>query len=125
MTSEEFGTEKQTLIQQVRELHDVDDKQAVEATITRLKCLNYMPIFIIETQNFFALTKADILKEIERLSNLTDAEMIEAGFSLDRDFLNLKITQMRLLVYHFRLLLRLRNDEADAWDEIDELYTDD
>jgi hypothetical protein len=32
---------------------------------------------------------------------------------------------LNLLLYHYRLLRRLRDDEPEAWDEVNELMEDD
>ena len=32
---------------------------------------------------------------------------------------------MKIMLYHFKLLTRLRKNEPEAWDEVNELYEED
>lgn len=51
-------------------------------------------------------------------------EMKDVGFARNSDIDGFKLKQLRLLVYQYSLLCRLRQDELAAWDTINELYED-
>ena len=73
------------------------------------------------------------MQEIHRLSpeeidNSLIAEKTwtpESGISREDWVRKTKIHRMRVLLNAYILLQRLRNDEPEAWDEINELYFDD
>lgn len=125
MTPQEFSTQVQNYKQVVQNLEDVNEATAIKETINRLTRMNYSPMLIFSTENFLSFSKADVLREIDRIAKLSDQEMIQQGFDRARDFFELKVEHIALLVYHFKLLLRLRRDNPEAWDEIDEMYGDD
>jgi hypothetical protein len=82
----------------------------VEETARELKAMNYQPMLLNDVPDFFHLTK-------ERLSRLI-GELTADSEKLTEQHLN-------LLVYHYNLLQRLRRNEPEAWDEVNELMEDD
>jgi predicted phage gp36 major capsid-like protein len=94
-----------------------DDASAIdiESTAHDLECLNYEPILFIKTPTFLRMTKAELMKEINRVLALPAEEASDA----------FKTGHIELLFYHFELLTRLRLQDAEAWDQVNELYVDD
>lgn len=95
-----------------REIQALPDSYngAIKASAARLNALNYKPLLLKDVDNFIFLKKADMLSIIEQWS-AEDPLPSEEAFNL--------------LVYHFKLLTRLRRDEPEAWDEVAELMEDD
>ena len=119
--AEKIATYKTSIMQ----LENVTDASRIQYTAKRLEGLYFSPTLILSTERFLYLSKADILEEIDRVAALPDQEMQEQGFDTTQDFHQIKLEHLGLLVYHFTLLTRLRQDDPEAWDEIDELYGDD
>ena len=59
------------------------------------------------------------------MSASNEQELQEQGVEIQQDIQEIKLEQIGLLVHHFKLLCRLRQDDPEAWDEVDELYGDD
>lgn len=100
-------------------------REIVEKTAERLDDYKYSPILLIPADNFTRLTKEGIIDEMKRIVDLSDSEMRDMGFIDGADLTTKKDQQLNLLVHHYSLLSRLRNDEPEAWDEVTELYEDD
>lgn len=109
----------------IMQLEDCDDPTCIQQTAKRLTGLHFAPTLILPVENFLFLSKSDILKEIDRVAALSDQQMQEQGVEATQDLQQMKLAHIGLLVYHFNLLTRLRQDVPAAWDEIDELYGDD
>ena len=123
--SQNFTERIQEYTATIRQLPDVDDAARIQYTTKRLEKLHFAPTLILPAENFTSLSKADILAEIDRIANLSEQEMRVSGVQIHQDIQETKLEQIGLLVYHFTLLTRLRQDDPEAWDEIDELYGDD
>ena len=100
-------------------------RDTIEKTARRLDDYRYSPILLIPVDNFTRLTKEELREEIQRTAELSESEMQDMGFAEGADFITKKDQQLNLLVHHFSLLSRLRNDEPEAWDEVSELFEDD
>jgi len=97
----------------------------IEFTAQTLEGKSYEPVLLLRTPGFLRMGRNELEKEIERVRSLSDEEMMAAGFSASADFAEFKAKHLQLLVYHYNLLCRLRNDDPSAWDMINELYEDD
>lgn len=106
-------------------LPDIVDVTCIQQTVTRLEGLHITPTLILPAKRFLYFSKADMLEEIDRVAKLTEQELQQQGVELTQEMQQVKLEQIGLLVYHFKLLTRLRRDVPEAWDEIDELYGDD
>lgn len=98
---------------------------AVEKAAARLEDYRYSPMLLIPVNDFIRLTKEELIEEMQRTVDLKESDMREMGFPDGADLTTKKDQQLNLLVHHFSLLSRLRDDEPEAWDEITELYEDD
>ena len=72
--------------------------------------MNWQPTLLADPPDFLTLTKDKLKAFIEQLT-ANSKDLTEQHLSL--------------LLYHYRLLQKLRNDEPEAWDEINELMEDD
>lgn len=84
----------------------------------------YEPLMILKAPGFIRWRKADMLGEYDRLTGLApDTPELTAVVGSTAGEVVEK--QLGMLLYHYRLLCRLRLGEAEAWDVINELYEDD
>ncbi|MDY0095947.1 MAG: hypothetical protein RBT80_24895 [Candidatus Vecturithrix sp.] len=125
MSSQHFAERIQEYKAAISQLPDLDDAEHIQYTVKRLEGLHFAPTLILPAENFTLLSKADILAEIDRVAGLSEQDMRASGVKIRQDIQETKLEQIGLLVYHFALLTRLRQDDPLAWDEIDELYGDD
>jgi len=98
-------------IDEISVLPDDADKQAIDQTLRELEGHNYSPILTIDVPGFLTSTKTDIIRF---LTSITEEQM-----------LSLNPEDLSLIVYHFKLLQRLRRNEPESWDYIMELMEDD
>ena len=82
----------------------------IRETARELRMMNYRPMLLNDVPDFCLLTK-------EGLAGLI-GELTAGPEQLTEQHLN-------LLVYHYALLQRLRRNEPEAWDEVNELMEDD
>jgi nicotinamidase/pyrazinamidase len=99
-------------------------KEQVERTVVSLERHHYDPLMILTAPGFLHWTKAEVLREYDRLSlkKLDDPELMAVLGESAESVVN---KQLGLLLYHYNLLCRLRLGEASAWDVVNELYEDD
>ncbi|MFW5959768.1 MAG: hypothetical protein ACOCSE_01455 [Chitinivibrionales bacterium] len=89
-----------------------ESQEAIERTAQRLEKLSYEPILLTDASGFLRYTKEDLKQVCKGIINdKSDDESVKQ--------------QIDLLIYHYRLLQRLRTDEPEAWDEVEELVGDD
>lgn len=109
---------------EIAALPDVETNDVQQAAI-RLQEIHFTPTLMLPVERFLYWSKSDLLTEIDRVASLTEADLRAQGVALAQTAEEIKLEQIGLLVYHFKLLTRLRHDEAEAWDKIDELYAED
>lgn len=97
----------------------------IESTASVLEGMNYEPVLLLKTPDFFRMGIKDLEKDVDRVLQMTTAEMMAEGFGESANFNEFKAKHLQLLIYHYGLLCRLRADEPEAWDTINELYEDD
>jgi hypothetical protein len=97
----------------------------IEFTAQTLEGKSYEPLLLLKTPGFLRMKRGDLEQEIGRVRAMSDAEMMAEGFAANANFEAFKARHLQLLVYHYSLLCRLRNDDPTAWDTINELYEDD
>lgn len=119
-----FQNRIEKLRNRVRTLQDVTDTEKIKQTAEMLQGMHFNPTLLFRTENFLFFTREDLLKEIDRVASWKTGDLQKQGVGAE-DTETLKLNHVSLLVYHYRLLLRLRKDEPEAWDEINELYEDD
>ncbi|MDK2857274.1 MAG: hypothetical protein PWQ29_509 [Verrucomicrobiota bacterium] len=98
------------ICKEIESLPEDADQSRIDETFQRLQAMNYQPILLVDAPGFLTMTRAGLLEFIRNL--------VKEQNGLTEQHLS-------LLVYHYRLLQRLRRDEPEAWDEINELMEDD
>jgi hypothetical protein len=81
----------------------------IEETARELRAMNYQPTLLNEVPDFFHMTKSSLIQQVVDVAGRTDATE----------------QHLNLLLYHYTLLQRLRCNEPQAWDEVNELMEDD
>lgn len=99
--------------------------EKIEETAKTLENKHYEPLLLLKTPGFLRMGRNDLELEIDRVTKMSDEEMMAEGFAANADFNLFKAKHLQLLVYHYGLLCRLRADDPTAWDTIYELYEDD
>ena len=99
-------------------------KEQIELTAQGLERHHYEPMMIMRTPGFIRWTKEDILREYDRITGLLPDDT-ELAMVKDLSPQEVVEKQLGMLLYHYRLLCRLRQGEAAAWDVVNELYEDD
>lgn len=94
------------------------DQATREATAARLALCNYSPLLSVDAPDFLHYTK-DTLKQ--RCIQISESDS-DASTAADD---NTTVTDIELLVNQYKLLQRLRQDDPEAWDLIEELYGED
>ncbi|MCK9288032.1 MAG: hypothetical protein PHU24_05980 [Sphaerochaetaceae bacterium] len=96
----------------------------IESTAVSLERHPYTPLMILEFPGFLRCKRHDMVAEFDRLVKLPmDAPELKAVVSeAPRNVIE---KQLGLLLYHYKLLCRLRSSDAEAWDVVHELYEDD
>ena len=100
-----------TLMKKAESLPSDADRSAINETARVLRDMNYSPTLLLEVPGFLEFTKNDLLQELARVRALPAPEINQK--------------HCELLVYHYELLQRLRRNDPDAWDIVNELYEDD
>ena len=104
---------------------DTHSPEQIESTATDLENMKYHPILLVDTPAFLRMTAADLLNELNRLAAMTEQEWADAGCPEEQSCTDFRDKHIGLLFYHYALLYRLRNNEPEAWDEINALLEDD
>lgn len=100
-----------SIIEEISTLPEDVCKEKIASTKSELEGYNYSPMLTLEVPNFFFATKEDILNFI---SGISQEKMHE-----------LKKEDLSLIVYHYKLLQKLRCNDPESWDHITELMDED
>jgi len=95
-----------------------EEAKAVENTAADLARYHYEPVLLESVPNFTMLGREKLLSELAKLK-------VRVREGSDDQALTMIAKQASLLMYHYRLLIRLRGNDPEAWDEISALYEDD
>jgi len=111
------------LEKELKDLVIVDDPEKIRQTASVLKGMNYTPILLSDFDGFLSVSSAEFFPGLEQVINSpdVDASALPPG-ETQESFRHKKVS---LLLYHYKLLNRLRRGEPEAWDEINELMEDD
>jgi hypothetical protein len=83
----------------------------IKETAAELELMNYRPLLLNDVPDFLHLTKSGLIQFIKKITDNPPRPLTEQHLSL--------------LLYHYDLLQRLRRNEPEAWDEVNELMEDD
>jgi len=132
VTNEAFAERLRELRDRVRSLPK-RSKQQIEQASQRLHGMSYD--FHLGTMDIdmFEITRDELLDETDRIAGTGFEELrSEPNFEEpyrsgdEEEWANYaRLSRIELLVDKFELLSRLRSDEPEAWDEVEELYVDD
>jgi hypothetical protein len=115
----------ETVFSEINAVSDRADARRIEQVASDLERIQYEPIFLIPVEGFLRMTKEQVLEEVRRTCDLTDEQIASHEFQHREDPEKIRSEQLLMLKRNFHLLVRLRADEPEAWDEIHELYEDD
>lgn len=98
-------------LHKIRTLPAEADPERIDETARVLEGMNYRPILLTDAPGFLRITRTDFVDVLSSAANEPDTERAAQA--------------IHLLDHHYRLLCRLRRDEPEAWDEVNELMEDD
>lgn len=125
MNENNFEEKVGQLKEEVGHFEEQITPQTIELTAVRLEKLNYTPPVTIPNASFLRLTRNGLLDEIEKLLALSDKEACALAPDEPMECRDLRIQFISVLIYYYKRLMLLRQDDPEAWDEIDELYVHD
>ena len=118
----------EAFLEEARSLPEADS-DSIDLTARELSYYHYEPSLLLSVPDFTRVRKKDIIEELEKLRPLGPDDLEAAGVVVKGDgparvssAAELKREQASLLMYHYKQLLNLRNDEPEAWHVMDELY---
>lgn len=120
-----FSTQVDALKEQVHRLPEDHTPDVIEQTATRLEGLNYAPSVITPHQTFLRLNKQSLINEFDRIVEMPEQEACALAPDDEKKCEDLRIQFMNVTLYYYEKLLRLRDGDANEWDEVDELYVHD
>ena len=113
------------LQQEVHGLADDFAAEHVEETALQLERLNFAPPIITDLRVFLRLRRLDLVREIDRIVALPEAEVCALADGDQRKCEDLRLQYITVLIFYYKKLLALRAGDPGEWDEIDELYVHD
>jgi hypothetical protein len=99
------------LVRELTQLPKDPNVDTIESTRKELEGYNYFPLLTIDVPNFLSATRNDIVNFITRTVETRANEV--------------KPVDLSLIVYHYRLLQKLRNNDPESWEQITELMDED
>ena len=120
--NDEYALKASAFLSRIEALPDGGD---VEWAAERLELMHWTPELLKSVGGFLRISKKTLADEVRSTLDADDAETVTMfpGVSLEPP--RARITQASLLVSAAELLWRLRADEPEAWDQVNELYEDD
>ncbi len=107
----------------LKDLVITDDPEKIARTTDILERMKYRPILLSDFKDFISADSKRFFPELEKVLNSPDVDDSQLPEGDDQESFRKK--KASLLLYHYKLLNRLRRDEPEAWDEINELMEDD
>lgn len=120
-----FTQQVDELKAQIRQLPDDHSTETIEQTAARLEGLNYAPSVITPNATFLRLDKQGMLNEVDRIVEMPEQEACALAPDDDKKCEDLRLQFMKVILFYYQKLLRLRDGDAEEWDEVDELYVHD
>ncbi|MFW5808429.1 MAG: hypothetical protein ACOC2H_05770 [Spirochaetota bacterium] len=111
--------------QSVHSMDVVEDSTRIENTRRVLSELHYEPPFLLPVDGFSSFTREDALRALDRLYNTPDDRIQKMPVAASHPAGEIKQKTLEMFLKEFTLLQRLRADDPEAWDHINELYEDD
>ena len=99
------------LMKELNGLPEDSCKDTITSTRKELEGYNYSPLLTIDVPDFLSATRDDIVSFITRTVE-THADEVDPS-------------DLSLIVYHYRLLQKLRCSDPESWDHVTELMDED
>ncbi len=103
----------------------------IESAAHHLEMLHYQNLLDSVDKNFLRYRKEDVLKKLKEIA-IADIAKLQSTRTVVEEWENPDVSpetnrarRMELIVREYQKLCRLRSNEPEAWDEINELYYDD
>jgi len=125
MSANTFEQQITSLKEKIDGLVDDTSDDHVEEVALRLEGFNFSPPVITPIKFFIRLRNDDLRGEIERILAMPDAEACALAPDNTKKCEDLRVQYITVLIYYYTKLLELRGDNAEEWDEVDELYVHD
>ncbi|WP_319558829.1 hypothetical protein [Marispirochaeta sp.] len=109
------------------------DQKAIDVATNQLEMLHASFYTGTMDLNLKKMSKDDVLKTIDSIESM-DAEKMRSSWMFEPPFdssdpegwlKQARLIRIAYLTEQYELLSRLRDDDPEAWDEINELYFDD
>ncbi|MBN2510021.1 MAG: hypothetical protein JXB03_07085 [Spirochaetales bacterium] len=123
----------ETMKSRIEALPDHDSEQ-IRIAHEQLKNLEFSFNLGNMEIDLFSMSKNDVLTLIDDIAGM-DFQLLLATRNIEPEYREgsdkeawaamARESRIRLLVHEFTLLSRLRSDEPEAWDEVNELFFDD
>jgi hypothetical protein len=120
-----LGKQVEQLRAAVAALEAKSDSKIIEATAKRLEGCNYSPPVLTPIPVFLRLDTDGVLAELDRILSMPDTEACALAPDDSMACDELRLQAMKVLIYYFEKLVRLRDGDTEEWDEVDELYVHD
>ncbi|MBM9603567.1 hypothetical protein [Desulfopila inferna] len=120
-----FPDQVKELKEIIKQLRDDFPPEVIEQTAARLENLNYAPSVITPNEKFLRLDKQGMLDEVDRILKMPEEEACALAPGNTAKCEDLRLQFIKVLLFYYEKLILLRKDDADAWDEVDELYVHD
>ncbi len=120
-----FPDQVEELKEIIKQLRDDFPPEVIEQTAARLENLNYAPSVITPNEKFLRLDKQGMLDEVDRILKMPEEEACALAPGDTAKCEDLRLQFIKVLLFYYEKLILLRKDDADAWDEVDELYVHD
>jgi hypothetical protein len=117
--------ECEIILEAITGITDDASQERREHVAADLERMSYEPNFIIPVDGFLHMDRNQIISTAQKVFHMPEEEILELGLHYSKDPERIRCDQLKMLSYYYQLLSRLRADEAEAWDEIHELYEDD
>ena len=100
-----------------------DDPEKIRKTADVLEGMKYSPTLLSDFPDFLRVNSERFFEAMENvlIATTLPVDELPEGETLA----SFKERQVSLLIYQYKLLNRLRLDEPEAWDEVNELMEDD
>lgn len=122
---DDFHNKVKELKSKMLALDEDASQDSIEATATRLEGLNYSPPVSLPLPLFLRLTKETLINEVDKILDMPDKEACALAPDSPDKCQDLRIQFISVLFFYFKQIIRLRCGDAEAWDEVDELYVHD
>lgn len=108
------------------------DAAAVEAAARHLEMLHYQVLVDFTSRDFLRLSNREFIAELDAVMKM-DGDSLRASATVVEEWTGdakkspeeNRAKRMEFMFKEYRKLCRLRGNEPEAWDEINELYYDD